>query len=473
MASVIDGDGERRGGAAVLRVMSRNPLMDLIPRTALPLPRLHRPRWAAFLPHALVVVFAVLMVRRSHQYLLDEVSSLLVVIEAAVLVVALFQPVLAWWASLAIMVVAVQAAKLPESAALPGMAPGLDAGTTRFPEGVLRGFAPGMDAGVTLPWTVPGIGLQAGVLFLLALRVRPRALVTALTITVLTALTCVSFSFRGLDYNAGPAILGFSVAALVGATLHSREVVRSRLVVQEELTAEERARRALLEERTRIARELHDVVAHHMSVVSIQAQVAPHLAENPSPELRENLENIRRNAVDALSELRRVLGVLRAEDDHSEAAGHDPQPTLERLAGLLANVRSAGIEAELRTTGTPVPLPAAVELSAYRIVQEALSNALRHAPGSTVRVEVGHGPKTLTVRIVNTASERPAPPSPGAGHGLLGMRERAAVLDGELTAGHTADGGYEVMARLPVGRPSPELPGADRPRPRPADLSSP
>ncbi|MGQ4398585.1 sensor histidine kinase [Streptomyces violaceoruber] len=427
------------GGAAMVRTIPRNLMDDLSIRSPLPLPRINRPRWAAYLPHTLVVVFAAFMLHRVGNYPLDRVSLLLAVLDTAVLVLALFHPVLAWWAGLVLMVIGVQAAK--------------------FPEGSVSSTAPGMDASVTLPWTVPGVALQAGVLFLLALRVRPRALATMLTINVLTALACISFNFRGLNYNAGLALAGFVTAALLGTTLRSRETFRSRLVVQEEITAEERARRALLEERTRIARELHDVVAHHMSVVSIQAQVAPHLADNPSRELQENLESIRQNTVEALSELRRVLGVLRSEKDDLDGAPYGSQPTLERLEDLLCNVRTAGIEADLEITGTPVPLPSSVELSAFRIVQEALSNAMRHAPGSSVRVEVGHHPAMLRVRIANTAPQRPARPSPGSGHGLIGMRERVAMLDGDLSTRGTADGGYEVLAHLPVSLPTPEEAG--------------
>lgn len=425
----------------MLRAVPGNLVDDLSPRSPLPLPRLNRPRWAAFLPHAVVVVFAVFMVRRAGDYQLDRVSTLLAVLEAAALVLALFHPVLAWWTTLVLMVVGVQAAKLPEAAAA---------------------MAPGMDAAVTLPWTVPGIALQAGVLFLLALRVRARALVTMLAISVLTALACVSFDFRGLNYNAALALAGFGTAALLGTTLRSRETFRSRLVVQEEITAEERARRALLEERARIARELHDVVAHHMSVVSIQAQVAPHLVDNPPQELQDNLESIRQNAVEALSELRRVLGVLRSEDDHSDATPYGPQPTLERLEDLLANVRTAGVEAVMEVTGTPVALSPGVELSAFRIVQEALSNAMRHAPGSRVSVEVGHRPETLAVRVVNTAPQHPVTPSSGSGNGLIGMRERVTMLGGDLSTGNAADGGYEVMAYLPVSQTSPEKAGPGR-----------
>ncbi|MET7717141.1 ATP-binding protein [Streptomyces sp. NPDC005407] len=183
-------------------------------------------------------------------------------------------------------------------------------------------------------------------------------------------------------------------------------------------------------------------------MISIQVQVAPHLVQNPSDELKENLEGIRENALEALTELRRVLGVLRSENP--EGAPHAPQPTLDRLDSLVENVRSAGLSITTHSSGEPHPLSPGVELSAYRIIQEALSNAIRHAPGSEVRVEIVYKPSVLGVRVINTAPAKPAPPSPGAGHGLLGMRERAAMLGGGLAAGRIPDGGYEVTAHLPL-----------------------
>ncbi|MFB6704595.1 sensor histidine kinase [Streptomyces sp. NPDC056333] len=359
-------------------------------------------------------------------------AVLLGIAQAAALVVAMSRPVSAWWASTVLMVV-----------------------TARITE-------PGSSPDAPFPWTVSGLLLQCGVLFLLALRVRPRRSAGALVITLLAVLSCTVATTRAHHYALDRGIPVLIAAVLIGASLRGLRVARTQLVVQEELTAGERARRTLLEERNRIARELHDVVAHHMSVISIQAQVAPHLVENPSDELRENLTGIRQNAVEALTELRHVLGVLRSEDALSKGAGHAPQPTLDRLDELLANVRGAGLVVTTATTGTPRPLPPSVELSAFRIVQEALSNAMRHAPGAQVRVETTHGAAGLTVRITNTAPDGPAAPSRGMGHGLLGMRERAAMLGGELVTGGTPDGGYEVTAILPVSAPDPAaLPAED------------
>ncbi|MFC9954626.1 sensor histidine kinase, partial [Streptomyces prasinus] len=149
------------------------------------------------------------------------------------------------------------------------------------------------------------------------------------------------------------------------------------------------------------------------------------------------------------TELRRVLGVVRAEDYEAPDA---PQPTLADLDSLLANVRDTGLDVEKAVTGAVRELPPGVELSAYRIVQEALSNSLRHAPGASARVEIGYVLGGLGLRVVNGPAPAPnlVKPSPGAGHGVTGMRERVTMLNGEMTAGPTDDGGYEVAVFLPV-----------------------
>ncbi|MGY5044574.1 sensor histidine kinase [Streptomyces sp. 900105755] len=312
----------------------------------------------------------------------------------------------------------------------------------------------------TWPWTVAGIIAQLLVLLLLALRVRVRVAVEALAMTVL-----VTWLLDGVwgapphqSTSAVTVILSVVVVAL-GTALRGRREARAELGRQASLTEEERARRTLLEERSRIARELHDVVAHHMSVISIQAQVAPHLVENPPDELRENLEGIRHNALEALTELRRVLGVLRSESPDEDAPDdpgtgpHSPQPTLDRLDTLVENTRAAGLTVTTRINGERRPMQSGVELSAYRIVQEALSNVLRHAPGATAHVEIEYIPYGLLLSVANSRPTRPAPPSPGAGHGLLGMRERATMLGGSLTAGPLADGGYRIFAEIPATAP--------------------
>ncbi len=218
------------------------------------------------------------------------------------------------------------------------------------------------------------------------------------------------------------------VSALVLLTVTVFQIRRQAdraVTAQQTVTAQERSKRTLLEERTTIARELHDVVAHHMSVVAIQAEAAPYRVENPPPELEQAFLTIRENAVAALTELRRILGVVRAEDYEAPDA---PQPTLADLDALVANVREAGLDVEKTVTGAVRELPQGVELSAYRIVQEALSNVLRHAPGAAAKVEVSYVLGGLGLRIANGPARGLVKPSPGAGHGITGMRERVTML---------------------------------------------
>jgi signal transduction histidine kinase len=303
------------------------------------------------------------------------------------------------------------------------------------------------------PWLPGSFVCHLTVLTVVAVRTRPRAAAWMWTLTALYGILAETlFSSGRHDTNTGP-MLAVSAFVLLAVTVwHIRRHAEQEVTAQQTVTAHERSRRTLLEERTTIARELHDVVAHHMSVVAIQAEAAPYRVENPPPELEKAFATIRENAVAALTELRRVLGVVRAEDYEAPDA---PQPTLADLEGLLANVRDAGLGVEKVVTGAVRELPQGVELSAYRIVQEALSNTLRHAPGASARVEIGYVLGGLGLRIVNGPPPNPSliKPSPGAGHGITGMRERVTMLNGEMTAGRTDDGGYEVAVFLPVALP--------------------
>jgi len=380
------------------------------------------PRVLARLPHVLVLAFSLIMILVASGH--DDPTYLpLAVGQAVAVVLATVRPVLGWWVSLAVMVA--------------GSRSGLPVPPDVFPRPV----------GTPFSWSDVAGALQALLFLLVALRVRPRVLAEIAVITVLVALAClVGEPWAHHTGEATVWLITVMVAGVLGATLRGLRVARSRLVVQEELTAEERERRTVLETRNLIARELHDVVAHHMSVISIQAQVAPHLVDNPPQELKDTLDGIRENAVEALAELRRVLGVLRSPAGPDDA----PQPTLDAVDELIAKVRAAGLDVTLTTTGERRPLPPGIELSAYRILQEALSNAMRHAPGATVRAEIAYLPGSLALTVRNTAPRRPAPPSTGAGLGLLGMRERAAMLGGELVTGPVPGGGYEVAAVLPA-----------------------
>ncbi|MYR46932.1 two-component sensor histidine kinase [Streptomyces sp. SID5910] len=303
------------------------------------------------------------------------------------------------------------------------------------------------------PWQPGAFICHLAVLVIVAIRTRPRTAAWMWVLTAAYAFVVQTLIGDGEFNTSAPMLFLSALALLLVAIRQIRRDARQEVTAQRTVTAHERSRRTLLEERTTIARELHDVVAHHMSVVAIQAEAAPYRVENPPEELERAFATIRENAVAALTELRRVLGVVRAEDYEAPDA---PQPTLADLDALLANVRDTGLTVDKAVTGAVRELPPGVELSAYRIVQEALSNTLRHAPGASARVEVSYVLGGLGLRIVNG----PVPetslvkPSPGAGHGITGMRERVSMLNGGMTAGPTGDGGYEVSVFLPVAVPT-------------------
>jgi signal transduction histidine kinase len=208
---------------------------------------------------------------------------------------------------------------------------------------------------------------------------------------------------------------------------------------------------AATQERARIARELHDVVAHHVSMVAVQAETARLTTPGMPPEGRERLAAIGDTARDALTEMRRLLGVLRADvDGEAERA---PQPGLDRLEALVEEARAAGTTVHVAVHGQPVALPPGVDLTAYRIVQEALTNARRHAPGAAVHVEVAFGEEAVSVRV---RDDGPGPASGGdGGHGLVGMQERVAMVGGRLRVGPANGGGFAVEADLPIGEGAP------------------
>jgi signal transduction histidine kinase len=244
-------------------------------------------------------------------------------------------------------------------------------------------------------------------------------------------------------------------AALIfaGAWLVGREVRRRRnelMLLRErarmlEREREEQARTAVAEERGRIARELHDVVAHSVSVMVVQAQAGPRLLGEPE-QARGAFRSIETSGREALVELRRLLGVLRTGD---EQLAIGPQPGLGSLDSLLEQVREAGLPVALQIEGDPLQLPPGIDLSAYRIVQEALTNTLKHAGQAHAQVTIRYGTSLLELEIRDNGSGAPASVN-GSGHGLIGMRERVALYGGDLEAG-PRDGGYAVQARLPLG----------------------
>nr|WSX50679.1 histidine kinase [Streptomyces sp. NBC_00974] len=303
------------------------------------------------------------------------------------------------------------------------------------------------------PWSPATFASYLATVTIVAMRTRPRTAGWMWLVTLAIGVGTTVLLGRGQPLNIGPMAFLSAIALLTVSIRNIRKQAEQQVTAQQEVTAVERDRRTLLEERTTIARELHDVVAHHMSVVAIQAEAAPYRVKNPPPELEAAFVTIRENAVAALTELRRVLGVVRSADYEAPDA---PQPTLASLDGLLANVREAGLSVDKTVTGAVRELPPGVELSAYRIIQEALSNALRHAPGAVAGVEVSYVLGGLGIRVVNGVATGDVRPSPGAGQGLTGMRERVAMLEGEMTAGETAAGGYEVAVFIPVSTSRPE-----------------
>jgi signal transduction histidine kinase len=298
-------------------------------------------------------------------------------------------------------------------------------------------------------WAPAALLVHLTVLLVVALTRRPPVAAAALVLTAVSGAVLVQ-RMPGMDADAdlGEPLVVSALVVLGGMALRGRWEDRRQLAASAAVAHDERARRTVLEERARIARELHDVVAHHMSVVAIQAEAAPYRIPAPSPEVNRSLTLIRTHAVEALTELQRVLGVLR---DDGTAAGTAPQPGIDRLGELAATAGQVGLDVRLTVRGLDGPLPAGVDLSAYRIVQESLSNVMRHAPGAAVDVTVDARPDRLDLTIVNGPAQRPPTAGPGAGHGLLGMRERVGMLRGILTTSPAPGGGFTVRAELPLG----------------------
>jgi signal transduction histidine kinase len=245
------------------------------------------------------------------------------------------------------------------------------------------------------------------------------------------------------------ASLVFTAAAIAVDSLRSRLLAQHELAAQTRRAEAEQDRRAVLEERSRIARELHDVVAHHMSLIAVRAETAPYRLDGLPEPVAEEFGALSELARAALADMRRLLGVLRQD----QPAALAPQPRLAELPELVAATRRAGMPVELTVAAGLGEVPAGVGLCAYRIVQESLSNASQHAPGAAVTVTVGQADGAVRLRVANGRGQ---PPGPGdgehrPGHGLIGMRERVALLGGSLSAGPAPGGGFVVSAVLPVG----------------------
>jgi len=239
--------------------------------------------------------------------------------------------------------------------------------------------------------------------------------------------------------DTAPAWIFLAVAFAAGRVAQRRERLAA-------VFADLRAREAVADERSRIARELHDVIAHDVSVMVVQAQGAARVLEGDQPEVRAALAAIENTGREAVDEMRRLLGVLRRSDEEMAFA---PQPSLTALDALMTAVREAGLPVALEIVGDPVALPPGVDLSAYRIVQEALTNALKHAGPARARVVVRYADDAVELEVSDDGAGVAG--APGTGHGLVGMRERVALYGGDLQAGRLREGGWTLRARLPLG----------------------
>jgi signal transduction histidine kinase len=289
------------------------------------------------------------------------------------------------------------------------------------------------------PWAVTSTLAALPVLAVVGARHRPPVLaavygsaVAAGTLPLLVA------PGRGDRVDLIPMAVLAAVALAGGWLVRGRADARRSLVEQVRVTEGERAGRELLQERARLARELHDVIAHGLSVVTVRADSAPHRVADVSPAAAAEFTAIAEAARGSLAELRQVLGVLRDPDADPETL---PLPGLADLPDLVGD---PGLE-------VPAGVPPAVQLTAYRVVQEALSNARRHAPGARSAVSVAAGDRALRVSVINAAGGPST--GPGSGYGLAGMRERVALLGGTLRAGPRPDGGWQVEAVLPWEAP--------------------
>jgi signal transduction histidine kinase len=262
--------------------------------------------------------------------------------------------------------------------------------------------------------------------------------------------------FKHLPLTQG-VVLAYNVAVVIGLPLLLGLTVRALRERQRQLVAqatelqrerEENARRAVLEERVRIARELHDVVAHHVSVMGVQAGAARRVMQRQPDKAQEVLSAIEASSRQAVVELHRLLGFLRRANEPDELA---PQPGLAQISELVTQAGQGGLAVEVVIEGHPRQLPRTLELSAYRVIQEALTNARKHSGGTAATVRLGYRPATLEVEVMDHGDGRQAQlKTHTRGHGLVGMRERVALHGGHLRAGPRQEGGFAVHASFPV-----------------------
>ncbi len=284
---------------------------------------------------------------------------------------------------------------------------------------------------------------------------RRRAMVAAAATAGCVLLSFAAYaafdSIAGWTANLSVTYLSFGLAWLIGDNLRVRRAYTRQLenrAAELEIEREEKAVQAVTEERARIARELHDVVAHYVSVMVVQAAGARRVVDKDPVAAKGALEAVEAAGRTALAEMRRMLEVLRTDDP-----GMGPQPGLGEIDRLIGHVRDAGLPVEYSVQGTACCLPAGMDLAAYRIVQEALTNTVKHGGKASARVAVRYTDETLEIEVVDDGRGAAAPLQAGAeggGHGLIGMKERVGLFGGELQTGPILTGGYRVFARMPI-----------------------
>jgi signal transduction histidine kinase len=293
---------------------------------------------------------------------------------------------------------------------------------------------------------------------------RLRSLAAAACVVGVTAVVMAVFSEDGVFHAETLVRLGFLLLALVvGDAVRSRRRLLQSALEREadrERRSREEADRRIADERLRIAQEVHDVVAHAMVAINVQAGVAAHVLQKRPGQAETALTEIKRVSGEALADLRATLGLLR---DEGAAAPVHPARELSEVRDLAAPLRAAGVDVDIAVRGPQERVPSAVGAAAYRIVQEALTNVLRHADASSAAVQVAIGARALEIEVRNDGVPAPGGPSNGSGTGLRGMAERAEALGGRVEAGQLADGGWQVRAVLPLAPPPAFGPGAQPP----------
>ncbi|MFF5039609.1 sensor histidine kinase [Streptomyces nigra] len=273
-----------------------------------------------------------------------------------------------------------------------------------------------------------------------------------LTVTVLTGSAMLAGPLPWYSQENLAIFAWTGIGATAGDAVRSRRAVVTAIrerAERAERTREEEARRRVAEERLRIARDLHDVVAHHIALVNVQAGVAAHVMDKRPDQAKEALAHVREASRSALDELRATVGLLRQSGDPE--APTEPAPGLDRLDDLAGTFRNAGLQVDVARADQDTTLPAAVDLAAYRVIQEALTNVQKHAgPGARAEVSVVRVGPNVEVTVLDDGSGQDDGTA-GGGHGLLGMRERVSALRGTLTTGPRYGGGFRVHAILPVG----------------------